>query len=234
MRWINFLWLQFFFCAIDEIKLYGGLVTIFSNVWKIQDCFCMRLTDFMRMNLAFLSLSSEKTLLFIRFNLLKLRSDGSRLNEPLDIIAAIEKSVPFLDAAAAAAAAAAATAAAAAVELPQWFAAPSNMIEFSVLRSGAVKMKIFRFCDGSLTCVQCLQCFHSPKTKWIIKILLHFKKFAVFWWFYCHAFPSFLCNDSITRVRYSFLIFFWNSFSWYSNFSQTRKRIPTNHRILFI
>lgn len=57
--------------------------------------------------------------MFIGLYLLKLRSDGSRLSEPLDIIAAIEKSVPFLDAAAAAAAAAAATAAAAAVVLLQ-------------------------------------------------------------------------------------------------------------------
>lgn len=39
--------------------------------------------------------------------LLKLRSDGSRLSEPLDIMAAIEKSVPFFEAAAATAAAAA-------------------------------------------------------------------------------------------------------------------------------
>lgn len=52
--------------------------------------------------------------------LLKLRSDGSRLSEPLDIMAAIEKSVPFFEAAAA-------TAAAAAVAL-QWFDAPSSMI----------------------------------------------------------------------------------------------------------
>lgn len=55
----------------------------------------------------------------ILFNLLKLRSDGSRLSEPLDIIAAIEKSVPFFEAAA--------TAAAAALAL-QWFDAPSSMI----------------------------------------------------------------------------------------------------------
>lgn len=41
------------------------------------------------------------------FHLLRLRSDGSRLEELLDIIAAIEKSVAFFDAAAAAAAAAA-------------------------------------------------------------------------------------------------------------------------------
>lgn len=58
-------------------------------------------------------------LFFGELYLLKLRSDGSRLSEPLDIIAAIEKSVPFLDAAA--------TAAAAAVAL-QWFEAPSSMI----------------------------------------------------------------------------------------------------------
>ena len=60
----------------------------------------------------------------IRVYLLRLRSDGSRLNEPLDIMAAIEKSVPFFDAAA--------TAAAAAAVALQWFDAPSSMIPFGL------------------------------------------------------------------------------------------------------
>lgn len=52
-------------------------------------------------------------------HLLKLRSDGSRLSDPRDIIAAMEKSVAFF--------AATAAAAAAAVLVLQWFDAPSNM-----------------------------------------------------------------------------------------------------------
>lgn len=60
--------------------------------------------------------------------LLRLRSDGSRLEELLDIIAAMEKSVAFFEAAAAAAASAAATAAEAdAFLVLQWFCAPNNM-----------------------------------------------------------------------------------------------------------
>lgn len=66
--------------------------------------------------------------------LLKLRSDGSRLSEPLDIIAAIEKSVPFFEAAAA-------TAAAAAVAL-QWFDAPSSMIDSIVFHFVQVYTKV--------------------------------------------------------------------------------------------
>lgn len=53
-----------------------------------------------------------RKILFIDFcetkNLLRLRSDGSRLEELLDIIAAIEKSVAFFEAASAVAAATAA------------------------------------------------------------------------------------------------------------------------------
>lgn len=132
MRWIKILWLQFL-----RLMRLNCMMAVRKKVRKIPDLiydvYYMRLTDPGSVEFSCkISIRKRKMLLCFRFNLLKLRSDGSRLNEPLDIIAAIEKSVPFFDAAAAAAAAAAATAAAAAVELPQWFAAPSNMIANSM------------------------------------------------------------------------------------------------------
>lgn len=83
---------------------------------EMGSCACLMWTSFSRG--AFKEMISNKWTFWWVY-LLKLRSDGSRLSEPLDIIAAIEKSVPFL--------AAAATAAAAAVVL-QWFEAPSSII----------------------------------------------------------------------------------------------------------